>query len=391
MIKKIKALSKSIENEVINLRRKIHHDPELRFEEKNTAKLIKDYLCNNDIKVYPNYYNTTAVLGEIGNQDIGPTVALRADMDAIRITETTNLPFSSKNPGKMHACGHDAHVAILLGAANLLNKMREEIKGRILFVFQPAEEGGGGAKMLVEKGLIEEFNISMFFGNHVWSGLQSNSYGIKSGVTFAVSDRIEIEIDGISAHGSEPYKGKNSILIGVHLIQNIQEIISREVSPFETVVLTICKFDSGTTHSIVPAKATILATMRTVSKKTRQFMIERINKIADGMANIFDTEIRVEVIPGTLLVNDPILFEEVKKTAYKYWGSDRIVELDKPLMLGEDFADYAERVPSFFGLFGNSGSHGLHSSYFVYDESNIEMAVGWTAYLALKSLGFNIK
>lgn len=393
MIKKIKMLSKSIEKEVIDLRRKIHQNPELKFQEKNTAKLVKDYLSdNNNIKVYSNYNNTTAVLGEIGNGDIGPTVALRADMDALSTTETTGLPFSSKIPGKMHACGHDAHVAILLGAANLLSHIEEKVRGRILFVFQPAEEGGGGAEMLVKSGLIENFNISMFFGHHIWPALPSGTYGIKSGSLTSISDRIEIEIDGVSVHGSEPHKGKNPILIALHLIQNIQEIISREISPYETVVITICKIEAGTTHNIVPDKAYILGTMRCVSKEIRQYLIGRLNKIASCTADMFNTNIRVSFITaGHSVKNDPVLTKKVMNLANEYWGESRIKELKHTLMIGEDFGVYSEKVPSFFGLLGNDGLYGLHSSNFVFDESTIDMSVGWTAYLALKSLEFCVK
>lgn len=392
MIKKVKMLSKSIEKEVIDLRRKIHQNPELKFQEKDTAKLVKDYLSDNNIKVYSNYNNTTAVLGEIGNGDKGPTVALRADMDALSITETTGLPFSSKIPGKMHACGHDAHVAILLGAANLLSRMEEKVRGRIIFVFQPSEEGGGGAEMLVRSGLIENFNISMFFGHHIWPALPAGTYGIKSGALTSISDRIEIDIDGISAHGSEPHKGKNPILIALYLIQNIQEIISREISPYETVVITITKIKSGTTHNIVPDKAHILGTMRCLSKEIHKYLIGRLNKIVSCTADMFNTNIHISVkTVGNPVLNDSVLTKKVKNLANEYWGQDRIQELKNPLMMGEDFSFYSEKVPSFFGLLGNDGLYGLHNSNLVFDESIIDIAVGWTAYLALKSFEFGVK
>lgn len=392
MIKKIKMLSKSIEKEIIDLRRKIHQNPELKFQEKNTAKLVKDYLSDNHIKVYSNYNNTTAVLGEIGNGDMGPTVALRADMDALPITETTGLPFSSKIPGKMHACGHDAHVAILLGAANLLSRMKEKVRGRIIFVFQPAEEGGGGAEMLVKSGLIENFNISMFFGHHVWPQLPAGMYGIKSGALTSIADRIEIEIDGTSAHGSEPHKGKNPIFIALHLIQNIQEMISNEISPYEIVVMNICKIESGTTHNIIPNKAQILGTMRCFSKEIHQYLIGRLDKIASCTADIFNTNIHLSVrTTGNSVINDSFLKKKVEDLANEYWGQDSIQEVKNTLMIGEDFAIYSEKVPSFFGLLGNDGLYGLHNSNFVFDESMIDMSMGWTAYLALKSLGFGVK
>jgi amidohydrolase len=390
MISKIKALSKSIEKEMIALRRKIHQNPELGFEEKETSKLIRDYLKDNDIKVYLNYDNTTAVLGEIGNASIGPTIALRADMDALPMPETTSLSYASKVPGKMHACGHDAHVTILLGAANLLSQMKEDIKGRIIFVFQPAEEGAGGAKSLLEKGLIEDFNIVNFFGHHVWPGLPSGTYAIKSGPLTSISDMIEIEIEGKNAHGSMPQEGKDPIVIASHLILSLQELISREISPYDSAVLSICKIESGTKHNIIPDKATLLGTMRCFSKSMHQYMVKRLNQIASGTASTFNTNIHISIKTlSNSVQNDYELTEKVKNIAKEYWGQDKIQELKNPLMVGEDFSLFSEKVPSFFGLFGINGSYGLHNSNFIFNESTIVMSVGWTAYLALKALEFS--
>ncbi|HZK12074.1 MAG TPA: M20 family metallopeptidase [Atribacterota bacterium] len=389
MINKIKMLSKLIEEEVIDLRRRIHQNPELRFEEKDTAQLIKDYLIKNNIKLYSNYADTTAVIGEIGNRDSGPTIALRADMDGLPISETSGLPFASKIPGKMHACGHDAHVAILLGAINLLSRMKDKIKGRIIFVFQPAEEGCGGAESLLQKGLIEDFNITMFFGHHVWPGLPAGTYGLKAGVLTSISDIIKVDIDGKSAHGSMPQQGKDPIVIASHLILNIQDLISREISPYEAAVLSICKIESGTTHNIIPSKAQLLGTMRCFSEKTHKYMLRRLNQIVTGTADTFDSNAKIFVKNiANPVFNNHELTLRVTKAARKYWGHDKTINLENPLMVGEDFSCFSEKVPSFFGLFGIGGLNGLHSSSFIFDESIIDKAVGWTVYLALKGLEF---
>jgi len=388
MIEQIKILSKSIEKEVIDLRRQIHQNPELRFEEKETAKLIEKYLLDNKIKVHSNYNNTTAVIGEIGNGNLGPTIALRADMDGLPISETTGLYFSSKNPGKMHACGHDAHVAILLGAAKLLSRMKEDIKGRVIFVFQPAEEGSGGAQSILRGGLLKDFNIDMFFGHHVWPELPAGTYGIKSGTLTSVSDMIEIEIEGKSAHGAMPEKGKDPIVILSYLILNLQELISREISPYQAAVLSICKIKSGTKHNIIPDKAYIVGTMRCFSKKNHKYMLKRLEQIVNGTAVTFNTNIKLNVKHmADSVLNDQKLTIEVKKFAKEYWGYDKIKELEKPLIIGEDFAYFSEQVPSFFGLLGIGGSYGLHNSNFHLDESIFDMSVGWTTYLALRSIG----
>jgi len=389
MIEKIKMLSKSIEREVINLRRQIHQNPELGFEEKETAKLIKTYLTDNNIKVHSNYKDTTAVIGEISSDDFGPTIALRADMDGLPISETTGLSFSSKIPGRMHACGHDAHVAILLGAAKLLSRIKENIKGRIIFVFQPAEEGGGGAQSLLRKGLLKDFNIVMFFGHHVWPGLPAKTYGIKAGALTSISDIIEIEIEGKSAHGAMPEEGKDPIVISSHLVLNLQELISREISPYEAAVLSICKIKSGSKYNIIPDKTSILGTMRCFSQKTHQYMLKRLSQIINGTAVTFNTNAKLNVKHAAdSVLNDQELTIEVNKIAEEYWGQDKIKKLEKPLMIGEDFAYFSEKVPSFFGLLGIGGLHGLHNSNFCLDESIFDISVGWTAYLALKSIGF---
>lgn len=392
MIDKIKILSKSVEQEVINLRRRIHQYPELRFEEKETSRLIKEYLMNHQIKISSNYNDSTAVIGGIGNGNSGPTIALRADMDGLPIFETTGLSFTSKVPGRMHACGHDAHIAILLGAANILNHIKEEIKGRIIFVFQPAEEGAGGAESLLKKGLIEDYNIIMFLGHHVWPGLPLGTYGIKPGALTSISDLINIEIEGKSAHGSMPNEGKDPIVIASHLILNIQELISREISPYEPAVISICKIESGTTHNIIPDKAKILGTMRSFSKETHEYMIKRLNQIAKGTADTFESTIKITVRNLVNSVyNNPDLTFKITGAAREYWGHDKVKNLENPIMVGEDFSCYAERVPSFFGLLGIGGLYGLHNSNFSLDESMIGMSVGWTAYLALKSIEFASK
>ena len=389
MIDKIKMLSRSVKEEIIDLRRRIHQNPELRFQEKDTAQLIKDYLIDNCIKVYPNYNDTTAVIGEIGDKDSGPTIALRADMDGLPISETTGLPFASKKPGKMHACGHDAHIAVLLGAVNLLSSLKEKIRGRIVLVFQPAEEGAGGAESLLQKGIIDDFNIAMFFGHHVWPGLPAGNYGVKSGVMTSISDKIIIDIEGKSAHGSMPQQGKNPIAIASHLILHIQELISREISPYESAVISICKIESGTTHNIIPAKAQLLGTMRCFSENTHKYILKRLKQVVAGTADIFGSSAKISVRNlASSVFNDYELTRRVTKVAQEYWGDDKVSILENPLMVGEDFSCFSKKVPSFFGLFGIGGLYGLHSSNFVFDESTIDKAVGWTAYLALKGLDF---
>ena len=384
---KIKNLAQDIEKSTIQIRRKLHQYPELAFKEEKTAELIsKELKRYNGFDIYSNYGGTTGIIEVIKGEKPGPTRALRADIDALAIKEDTGLPYSSKVKGKMHACGHDVHTAILLGTANLLSKLRSRLKGKVILVFQPAEEAGAGAKRLIDKGIIKEFGIEMIFGYHVWPDLPLGVFGIHYGILTSQSDKIVIEINGKGTHAAKPDKGIDPIVITSYLILAYQELISKEISPLNSVTLNFGHIQAGNVYNVIPEKATLKGTLRTFNPIIRNYVLRRIEEILNGITSTFRAKGKLYYNPGNpSVVNHPLLTSEVAKWTKEIWGEKDIVRLTKPIMVAEDFSYYCKKVPGFYGLLGVGGDHDLHSPHLVLDESMMVKAVIWNTYLALKS------
>jgi len=388
---KIKNLAQDIEKSTIQIRRKLHQYPELAFKEEKTAELVsKELKKYNGIDIYSNYGGTTGVIGVIKGEKPSPTRALRADIDALAIDEDTGLPYSSQATGKMHACGHDIHTAILLGTANLLSKLRSNLKGKVVLVFQPAEEAGEGAKRLINKGIIKEFGIEMIFGYHVWPDLPAGVFGIRSGILTSQADKIVIEIYGKGTHAAIPYKGIDPIVIASYLILAYQELISKEISPLNPVTLNFGYIQAGNVYNAIPEKATLKGTLRTFDPETRKYVFQRIEEILHGITSTFRAEGKLyNKHRSPSVVNHPLLTSEVTRWAKEIWGEKDVVRLTKPIMVAEDFSYYCKKVPSFYGLLGVGGEQELHSPRLALDESMIIKAVIWNTYLALKSSEIN--
>ncbi|PKP59052.1 amidohydrolase [Candidatus Atribacteria bacterium HGW-Atribacteria-1] len=383
---KIQRLAQDTEERVIRLRRELHQYPELAFKEKKTAQLISEELQRCGVEVHSNYADTTAVIGVIIGDKPGPTRALRADIDALSINEDTGLPFSSKIKGQMHACGHDVHTAILLGVANLLFQLKSDLLGKIVLIFQPAEEGSAGAKVLIDQGLIEEFGIEMIFGHHVWPDLPLGVFGIRSGILTSQSDRVIIEINGKGAHAAKPDKSIDPIVIASHLILAYQELIAKEISPLDYVAFGFGNIRAGDAYNAIPEKAILKGTVRTFNTRTQGYIEKRIKGILDGITSTFRATGKLSyrhLYPS--VVNHLSLTLEVTEWAKEIWGERNIIKLSKPLMIAEDFAFYSQKIPCFFGLLGIGGEHDIHNPHFVPDESILIQAVIWSTYLALKS------
>ncbi|MEA1965070.1 MAG: amidohydrolase [Candidatus Aerophobetes bacterium] len=382
----VTTLARKIEEKVVKIRRKIHQHPELAFEERQTARLVTEELKRLGFEVHPDYGGTPGVIGVIEGSEPGSTRALRADMDALAINEESGLPFSSKIPGKMHACGHDAHTAILLGAAHLLSQLSSQLKGEVVFVFQPAEESYGGARTLTDKGLIKEFGIEVMFGHHVWPEFPPGVFATRPEVLTATSDKIAIEIQGKSAHGAKPDLGVDSIVVASHLIVASQELVSREISPLDSIVLTFGTIQSGDAYNIIPEKAVITGTVRALSSHTQDYVERRLREIVKGVTATFRAEGKLDyhrLYPS--VINHPLLTSQVIQWAEEFWGEEKTIKISTPLMVAEDFSFYASKIPACFGLLGTGGEYGLHSSHFVLDESILSPGVAWTTYLALRS------
>jgi len=403
----VDSAARAIEPKVISWRRDIHQHPELSNREVRTSKLVAGHLKKLGLPVRTGIAHTglSAVLK--GGKP-GPVIALRADMDALPVTEQVDVPFKStataeylgKQVGVMHACGHDAHVANLMGVAELLVSMRKELPGTILFIFQPAEEGApegerGGASLMLEEGLFSEVKPEAVFGLHVSSTLNSGWIGYRSGPFMAASDSFRIEIVGRQSHGSRPWSGIDPVVAGSQIVMALQTIVSRQIDiTKQPAVLTIGKFDSGVRHNIIPDKAMLHGTLRTFDKEMRSDIISRIEHTASSVAASSGAKAQVTFgdAPNPVVLNNPQLTERMLPTLRRVAGEDKVVV--SPLITGsEDFAYYADAVPGMFFFVGITppGKDALaapsnHSPLFYIDEPGIALATRALAAVAIDYL-----
>ncbi|MDH4028641.1 MAG: amidohydrolase, partial [Nitrospirota bacterium] len=323
------------------IRRKLHQWPELGFREEKTAGLISEELSRLGIS-HRTGVARTGIVGRLVTDGSGPTVALRADMDALPINENTGLPFSSQNPGVMHACGHDGHVAIVLGAAAILKANPPE--GNAVFIFQPAEESEGGAKPMIEQGALE--GVDMIFGGHIERHHHVGEIGIKTGVHTSFTDSFEINITGKGGHAARPHEAIDAVLIASQFVINIQTIISRDVDPLHPSVITIGQISAGTVYNAIAENAVLKGTIRTTNEQIRAQIIGKIAKLASSLAALNDAEIKVDMKPGyPPVINDDRAVELAWHAAEELVGRDRTVSIPLPSLGGEDFAYYLQEIP----------------------------------------------
>lgn len=380
MYQKVKEMVDVIYPQLVSIRRDLHQHPELGLEEYRTSALILDYLKQWNIKV-TQLIGETAIVGLIEGKAGDKTIGLRADMDALPIEEKTGAPYASLIPGKMHACGHDVHTTILLGAAYVLSKLKNEYRGNVKLFFQPAEETVGGAKMMIEAGCMHHPKVDHVLGLHVRPTLEVGEIGIHYGKCHAASDTITITIHGKQAHGAYPQDGIDAILIASHVIVALQSLVSRNLSPFESAVLSLGMIEGGTAGNIVCNKVTIRGTLRTLDQKTRLFMKQRIVEVAENTAKAFLGSANVDIEEGYApLINAHAITDVVCHTAEKLVGEDNVIIMDHPSLGVEDFAYFAEAVPSCFYSLGTSNKakgiqSTLHENTFDIDEEAIKVGV----------------
>lgn len=364
---------------LIGIRREIHMYPELGFEEVKTSRLISEWLERFGLEVQKGVAGT-GVIGLLRGKSQGKTVAIRADMDALPIEELNEVPYASKIKGKMHACGHDAHVTILLGVARIFSSLRDQIKGNIKWIFQPAEEGGGGGKRMVEEGVLENPRVDAIFGAHVYPQIEIGKVGICKGKALASADRFIIKLIGQSGHAASPHLAKDPILAAGHLITQIHSIVSREVDPLESAVITIGKVSGGTAFNIIPDEVELLGTVRALSPEIQEKMKKRIEEAVRGVTQAFGMRYDFEYEYGyPVLINEPEMIQLVASACAKGIGEENIVEVP-PSMGAEDFAFYLEKVPgAFFRLGIRNESKGVvhpyHNSRFDIDEDVLPFGV----------------
>ena len=347
-------LAENIEDRIINIRHKIHQNPELAFEEKETAALVEKELKKLDLKVESGIYHTGVCgLLENSNSENDRTILLRADMDALPIQEKTGKSYSSNNDGVMHACGHDGHTAILIGVAMILNKLKNEFSGNVKFVFQPAEEAEGGAKGMIEEGILENPAVDAALGLHLWGTSPKGVVEYKAGPFMASPDKFSLKIIGDGGHAAQPEKSIDPIPIASNIIDQFQNIISRRTDPLESAVISVCHIEGGDTHNVIPNEVFIEGTVRSLVPEVRDKLPEYMEKAIEKVTSIygadydFDYEYRFPP-----LINDENMADLLSKSARKILGDNKVKELKKANMGGEDFSYFAKEVPANFFYLG---------------------------------------
>lgn len=323
------------EQELIAWRRHLHQHPELSFEETNTSAFIADQLRSFGIEVRTNV-GGNGVLGFLEGGQPGRTIAFRADFDALPIQDEKEVPYKSTVPGVMHACGHDGHTAALLGVARVLSHNREALKGKLVFIFQHAEEKPpGGAKFMIEDGCLE--GVEAVYGIHLASEIPFGKIGLKSGPAMAAVDAFTIQINGKGGHGARPHQTVDSIVIGSQIVNGLQQVVSRRVDPIESAVLTIGVFQAGTAFNVIADKAKIEGTVRTFNKEVRKEVENEIRSIVKGLTEAYHAGYEMDYLNGyPSLVNAEVETERVRELIGRLYGADAFLDL-KPVMGAEDF------------------------------------------------------
>lgn len=380
---------------ILDIRHDIHAHPELGYQETRTSALVQKELSGLGIEFRPGLAGGTGVLGYLpATSDPGsaPTVALRADMDALPILEKTGLPYASQNSGVMHACGHDGHTSILLGTARALVKTPER-RNNVLFVFQPAEEGGAGGRRMCEDGVLQGKVLGkktdLIYGLHGWTSLEVGNVATKNAALMAAADMFEIHVSGQGCHAAYPHFGIDPIVVSSHIVTALQTIASRNVGPLESIVVTIGEIDAGSAHNIIPESARLCGTLRTLKPELREFGETRIKEIAANVAAAFGARAEVDWHPGyPVTFNDPRATHRFFEVARGALGAERVHEVQAPTMGAEDFSYYGREAPACFFFLGllNEGQEryaNLHSPEFDFNDKAIPTGVKAMRELAL--------
>ena len=356
-------------------RRSIHQYPELLYDVHRTAAFVADRLREFGCDEVATGLGKTGVVGVIkGKRGPGSgeskVIGLRADMDALPIEEKTDLSYASKTPGKMHACGHDGHTAMLLGAARYLAETRN-FAGKAVVIFQPAEEGGGGAAAMIKDGLMDRFGIDQVYGMHNGPGIPIGAFAIRSGPIMAATDSIDITIEGYGGHASRPHKCIDPVLVGAQLIAELQQIVSRNVDPLDSAVISICEFHAGTARNVIPQTAELHGTVRTLTADVRELVEKRVHEVVKGIAQISRAKIDLVYERGyPVTVNHAAQTDFAAKIAREVAGEANVHETP-PLMGAEDFSYMLEARPGAFIFCGNGDSAGLHHPAYNFSDEAI--------------------
>lgn len=385
IVRRVEELTKRVTPQVVQWRRDFHAHPELSNREERTARVVAGLLGEMGVEDLRTGLAGHGVVAMIRGGKPGPTVCLRADMDALPIREQTGLPYASKNEGVMHACGHDVHTAVLLGAAKVLMQMRDQIPGSVKLIFQPAEEGApvgeeGGASLMIEEGVLKDPQVAAIFGLHINTELKSGQIGYRYGSAMASVDRFRITVTGRQSHAAMPWMGVDPIVAASHVITAIQTIASRKIDARDPVVVSIGIIRAGTAWNIIPNQVHLEGTIRTHDTEVRRRAGEEFARLVHQTASAHGAQAKIIFDDyGPVVFNDPELGRRMTPSLARAAGQDNVIEV-RPVMGGEDFALYAQKVPGFYWFLGvrneSTGAvHPVHTPYLKIDESALPLGV----------------
>jgi len=376
-----------LQDEISAWRRDLHAHPELLYDVHRTAATVTEKLKSFGCDDVVAGIGRTGVVGIIrGRKAGGKVVGLRADMDALPLEEETALPYKSTVPGKMHACGHDGHTAMLLGAAKYLAETRN-FAGTAVVIFQPAEEGGAGGLAMVKDGLISRFGIQEVYGMHNYPGLPVGQFGIRPGAMMASADHIVIELEGKGGHAARPHLAVDTVLVGAQIVNQLQSIVARNIDPLESAVVSICMFQAGHTDNVIPQHAKLRGTARALSPKVRETLQKRVGEVVEGTARLYGAKAKITYTLGyPVVVNHERQTEFAASVAREIAGADKVDTDFPPVMGAEDFAFMLNERPGAFIFVGNGDSASLHHPAYDFNDDVIPLGTSYWVRLAEAAL-----
>ena len=385
MIDELRNEVEVLNSQIIDWRRDFHRHPEIAYEEHRTSAVLKKFMEDLDISVQ--VMAKTGLCGLLEGQPGGRTVALRADIDALPLKEEGDKEYISENPKATHACGHDGHMAFLMGVIELLSRRKDDLKGNVVFLFQPSEERiPGGAKQMIEEGALE--GVEAVFGLHLWQQLPTGVVGLVKGAMMAQPDKFTIRVIGKGGHGSMPHQTVDPILVASQLVMNIQSIVSRNVDPLKPIVISFGTINGGTIYNIIPGEVTLTGTVRSFEPEVQSLAEKRLKEISERTCRAFGATAEFQYEKGyPAVVNDEAMVDFVADVTKKILGQERVRFID-PVMGGEDFAYFLQKVPGaflFFGM-GDGMEYPHHHPAFDIDENALPQATLLMTSLALKYL-----
>jgi amidohydrolase len=383
--------ARALLDDTVELRRRIHRHPEIGLTLPRTQQVVLEALAPLGLDIRTGR-ETTSVVATLDGARPGRTMLLRADMDALPLQEDTGLPFASEVNGAMHACGHDSHVAMLVGAARLLAARRATLAGRVVFMFQPGEEGYHGARVMIEEGLLDgDRRPDAAFGLHVGARHPAGVVATRAGALLASGDTFQITVHGDGGHASAPHDCLDPIPIACEIVQAFQTLVTRRVNAFDPAVVTVAKIQAGTTRNIIPETASLLGTIRTVSEKTRARVLDGVRRVAEGIAAAHGATAEVTLVTGyPVTVNDDAFAARVMRVATELLGAERVQPMTAPIMGSEDFSYVLQRVTGAFAFLGTrpteSPAPPNHSNRMLVNESALPVGVAMHVAVALDFL-----